>query len=509
MLMKSLSILLFLLFAFSAYSQNPNDCGFALQICGNSSIGLEPAGVGEDEFLLSGNTAPACYSFNNNTIWLLFQFDEAGTFTFDLIPDNPGDDYDFAVYGPNVSCTSLGSAIRCSSTNPQGAGVTADTGLNIDEIDTTEGPGSDGNGYLKFIDVQAGDYYYVIVDRAHGSSGFSIDATGSAILPQQPTANDVSDLLSCDITGDVDGFTEFNFDDLIPQIIGDQTNLEVTFHQSLNDANIGINDLEISYTNKENPETIFYRVVNNNSSCVDVNDFKIEVPTEFEIALPQDLFVCQNSSSVSLSTDAGYAYYQWSTGEEGPDLNSIEISEVADYSVIVTNENGCRAFQSTTTIGSEIASIKEINVKDLSGEENSVEVVAEGIGDYEYSLDDMAYQDSNIFLNLPNNYYTVWVRDKKGCGIVSEAFLVLDYPKFFTPNNDGFNDFWKITGISEFPGSKIFIYDRYGKLLKDLRISSRGWDGVFNGKELPTSDYWFTLELDDGREIKGNFTLKR
>lgn len=508
--MKYIHHIILFLVSCTIIAQNPNDCGFALQVCGNSSFGLEPAGVGFDEFSLSSNIAPGCYSFNNNTIWLMFQFDEPGTFSFDLIPLNGIDDYDFAVYGPNVSCSALGTPIRCSSTNPQNAGVSANTGLSLDENDLTEGPGPDGNGYLRYIDVQANDIYFVLVDRAHGSDGFSIEVTGTAVLPQQPTAAPVSDLATCDTFGEVDGHSTFDLEKLISEITGSQSNISVSFHENLNDANIGINNLNSSYINTSNPQTIYYRVVNNNSQCVDIDEFDIEVNFPFEISLPQDIRVCRNLASVSLSTDAGFSYYQWNTGEEGPNLNTIQISEPGEYWVIATNENGCRGFTSTIAGGSETATINEIKVEGFNGAQNMVTVIVEGIGNYEYSLEeDSNYQDSNIFQGLPNNYYTVFVRDKNGCGYTSEKFLVLDYPKFFTPNGDGYNDFWKIIGISNFPGTRIYIFDRYGKLLKDLDPMGDGWDGFFGGERMPNSDYWFKLEMEDGRIIKGNFTLRR
>jgi gliding motility-associated-like protein len=71
------------------------------------------------------------------------------------------------------------------------------------------------------------------------------------------------------------------------------------------------------------------------------------------------------------------------------------------------------------------------------------------------------------------------------------------------------NDTWQITnGINE-TGNIIYIYDRYGKLLKQLSSDSSGWDGTFNGNKMPTSDYWFLLKRQNGVQYKGHFTLKR
>ncbi len=82
-------------------------------------------------------------------------------------------------------------------------------------------------------------------------------------------------------------------------------------------------------------------------------------------------------------------------------------------------------------------------------------------------------------------------------------------PKFFTPNNDGHNDLWQIGSITEYPNAAIYIFDRYGKLLARMSSQSNGWDGTFNDQPLPSSDYWFKVNLDNGNIISGHFTLKR
>ena len=136
-----------------------------------------------------------------------------------------------------------------------------------------------------------------------------------------------------------------------------------------------------------------------------------------------------------------------------------------------------------------------------------------GEGDYEYAIDTIngPYQDSNLFENVAPGIHTVFIRDKNNCGIVEDNVAVIGFPKFFTPNNDGYNDTWQIYGITD-PSqaeSIIYIFDRYGKLLKELNPQSKGWDGTFNGQMLPSSDYWFHVKLQDGRIFKSHFTLKR
>ncbi len=84
----------------------------------------------------------------------------------------------------------------------------------------------------------------------------------------------------------------------------------------------------------------------------------------------------------------------------------------------------------------------------------------------------------------------------------------LPFPKFFTPNNDTYNDYWTIDFAYLAPNTGIKIFDRYGKLIKEL-VSNGTWDGTFLGQELPASDYWFTVTRLNGTEYRGHFSLKR
>ncbi|PJJ07117.1 gliding motility-associated-like protein [Flavobacterium sp. 1] len=85
---------------------------------------------------------------------------------------------------------------------------------------------------------------------------------------------------------------------------------------------------------------------------------------------------------------------------------------------------------------------------------------------------------------------------------------VLPYPKFFTPNNDGFNDHWTIDFAYLAPKSTIRIFDRYGKLIKEL-TPDISWDGNYQNLPLPSTDYWFVVTRLNGTEFKSHFSLKR
>ena len=140
---------------------------------------------------------------------------------------------------------------------------------------------------------------------------------------------------------------------------------------------------------------------------------------------------------------------------------------------------------------------------------------------FEFSLDNGPWQTNEanngvyLFEDVSAGEHTITVREIHGCGETSITILILDYPLFLTPNNDGFNDTWNIYGISDQPDAIIYIFDRYGKLLKQLSPTGSGWDGTLNGYPLPSSDYWFSVEyrevnnLNTKKQFKGHFTLKR
>lgn len=134
--------------------------------------------------------------------------------------------------------------------------------------------------------------------------------------------------------------------------------------------------------------------------------------------------------------------------------------------------------------------------------------------DYLYQLNDGSFQKSPVFENVSAGYHSVTVQDAAGCGnaITKNNILVIDYPRFFTPNNDGYNDTWNISPLKDQSASRIYIYDRYGKLLKEISTKGTGWNGTYKGQLLPATDYWFTVEYEEQgivKKFKSHFSLKR
>ncbi len=336
-------------------------------------------------------------------------------------------------------------------------------------------------------------------------------------LEASTTASNNASMQACDDDGTEDGFTEFNLVDANTIVLaGSPAGLNLMYYETYEDALLETNPLGNTFTNTIAFNQTIYGRVENLNGCYGISEIELtvfELPnieTEFETKY------CLNFFPDTIILDGGIIndspsnyFYDWSTGEN---TTEIEVNEPGTYTVRVTNTNGCFKDRTITVLPSNIATITNIEVVDAT-ENNSIAVMVTGEGDYEYALNDMngPYQDNPLFQNVKPGVYTVYVRDKNNCGISEAQVSVIGFPKFFTPNSDTVNDYWQIDGISsQFQAnSAILIFDRYGKLLKELDPLSPGWDGNYNGAKLPTSDYWFKVKLEDGRTFTSHFTLKR
>ncbi|MBT8257983.1 MAG: T9SS type B sorting domain-containing protein, partial [Bacteroidia bacterium] len=185
------------------------------------------------------------------------------------------------------------------------------------------------------------------------------------------------------------------------------------------------------------------------------------------------------------------------------------------YSVVVTDlMSGCQSSDSTTVTESGPPVVTAEVTTLAFADDHVIQATATGPGVYEYSLDGGPWQESGTFTGVSAGEHIVTARDVNGCGIGVVQVLVIDYPKFFTPNGDGYHDTWNIVGISSIPGAKIYIFDRFGKLLKQLSPLGEGWNGTYNGELMPSDDYWFAVYYNEPRdnsnkEFRAHFTLKR
>ena len=336
------------------------------------------------------------------------------------------------------------------------------------------------------------------------------------LMVSTTAANDAT-IEVCDDDGTEDGLHSFNLSDANTSVLtGINTNLSITYYASYQEALLETQPLPNNYTNTTPYSQIVYARVEDDNACYGINEVELIVHTLPHLEDDTSLLYCLNFYPELITLNAGVIgdlpnnyYYNWSTNET---TYEIQVNEIGTYTVTVTNTNGCSKTRTITVVPSNIATIDTIDIADASTN-NIVTINASGEGDYEYALnsENGPYQDSPIFENVPPGLHTVYVRDKNNCGIVEDAISVIGFPKFFTPNGDAHNPTWHVYGINT-PNqvrSKIHIFDRFGKLITQLDPQGPGWDGTYNGRNMPSNDYWFYVILQDGREFRSHFTLKR
>ncbi len=326
-----------------------------------------------------------------------------------------------------------------------------------------------------------------------------------------PFANVPPDLENCD--DDFDGVAVFDLSVQDSTILGtqDPLNFTISYHGSLTDAENDENNLG-NLHNAENEEVIFARIEDNLTGCFNITQFQTIVHPRPTIDIPDIVYYCNDEPSliISANTNEFTDTYLWSNGETTPEIE-IDITQVGDYWVTVTTQYGCETTHEFSVSNSEPANIEFTTTVDFSNP-NSITIDISGIGNYVFSLDGGEPQQSNFFNDVAPGLHTVTVRDVNGCTDVTKEVFVIDVPLFVTPNGDGYFDTWHVIGIEQLPGTIVYIFDRYGKLIKTLLHTSQGWNGTYNGYMMPASDYWFFADVKkDGTqfEFRGHFTLRR
>jgi gliding motility-associated-like protein len=337
---------------------------------------------------------------------------------------------------------------------------------------------------------------------------FGCFAISEVTLTTSTTSVVIPTIALCDEDDNADGIIIINLNNEVsPTILANftGTGLQVFYYTSDAEAQTQSNALPNLYTNLDPFSFEIFARVTDGVNCLGILPITFQIntfePDDFET---EELSLCENESYF-IEVSSIFVSYLWNTGEVTP---RITISETGTYTVTVTNSDGCAATKTFIITPSNVATITSISIFDFAGSQNTVQINYTGLGDYQFSLDGNFFQDSPIFTNVEPGEYVVIIDDKNGCGSVSQQIFVLDYPRFFTPNGDGFNDVWEIKNFFE-PNAKIYIFNRFGKFLKEIRANQPGWDGFFDGTPLPASDYWFSLFLENGRNIKGHFSLKR
>ena len=456
----------------------------------------------------------------------------------DWLEVTPGEDYYLLInnfsninsgfsiqFSGNIFVTNPNDALDCSIINNLlGPPVSACENETI-ILDATT---SNASQYTWFKDE--GNGFSTIVNE----NGATLQATTSAnyrVEVQRPTSTIISDVQvffspipvahPVDDEASCANLDVIEFSQKDADVLGSQNAAQfvVSYHASQPDAINGVNVLPEQYPTPSGSQTIYVRVSSiDNPKCFDASQnfqlINLETP---ELNFPQETFLCASNESIIIgpeSSNANYTY-SWDSGET---TSNIEVFQAGSYTLTATytvSGLSCSDSRTVDVSASSPPKITDIKIADLSNN-NIVTIIAEGPNLLEYRLDDGDYQESNIFSRVLPGEHTVTVNDPQGCGAVSENIVVIGFPKFFTPNNDGANDVWHISGLELLDDPSVSIFDRYGKLIVKLDGASLDWAGTFRGTILPESDYWFRLTFKDNRGqtveakyIENHFSLKR
>jgi gliding motility-associated-like protein len=359
------------------------------------------------------------------------------------------------------------------------------------------------------------------------NSGFSPNCSDETsftvtIIPE-PIAYPVTlnERTICDEDGNNNGVTDFNLTSLNATILATQTGAEfsISYYESFDDATNENNAITIS-----DVATIYVRV--NNSLAPDCFDIKPIAIIVHKLPEPNsvDGIVCIDSETgtllnpylITTGLPTSTHTFQWfdELGNVIGTSNNYQAILPGEYSVIATNTTtGCSSEEVFVTVSQSEPAVIAYSISEDFSPNQTVVVSATGTGgNYEYQLDDNAYQSSPIFNNVSPGIHTISVRDINGCGKTTTEAIVVYYPHYFTPNGDGVHEYWNIYDLRDQEVSIIEIYDRFGKLMKQIKPSGQGWDGTYNGKQVPADDYWFVINYQKdtkNKEFRAHFSLKR
>nr|WP_299384661.1 T9SS type B sorting domain-containing protein [Allomuricauda sp.] len=451
---------------------------------------------GEDYLLLINN-------FSNSNTGFSIQF------TGQIWDTNPTDALDCSIINnllgpPIAACVGDMVALDATTSGATSYEWYADTGSGFTLISGENGP---------TLDITSSAQYRVVVVTSSGTVISDVQAVFSAI----PTTNPVADEIVCHTP---DMIFDLNAKDA--EALGAQNPAEyvVSYHASASDATLGAQPLTKQYVKASGLETIYVRVASMASpDCFDASEsFDINALETPNPTFSTEVTLCDGATGVTIGeTMPNPSYsYAWDNGATTP---NIMVSTEGDYTVTITHSHGGVDCSKDRTV-SVVTSYSPIISVDVAFENlqpvNTVTILNDVDGDFEYRLDDGPYQDSMVFDEVLPGAHTVTARDIHGCSEVTENFVVVGFAPIFSPNGDVLNETWQIDGLSVLDSPVVTIYDRYGKLIWEMTEFSPGWDGSFKGMPLPSTDYWFKLSYLDtdgnriyAKHLQSHFSLRR
>ena len=353
--------------------------------------------------------------------------------------------------------------------------------------------------------------YYAAKETINGCESDDRFAVLATIVSPTLAVNNIS-VVVCDNLNDDEEVIDFT---IYESLLTNCSDCNFNFFTSQSGAENYYEDEHIVESTNYNwsiDNPIIYVRIDSADYCYQIAEIAVRLQATPIIDIPDFIGMCEGDNEITIDAGNGFENYLWSTGETTQNI-SILTADIGSYSVTVTQDYtaySCSTTKDFEVVLSNEAMIQNIEIEDWMDTNNSITVNLSNlsVGDYEFSLNDITYQDENVFTRLSIGEYTIYARDKNGCGTITKNIYILNAPKYFTPNGDGFHDTWSIMYSETEETLDIKIYDRYGKLLKTLDKNS-SWDGSYKGKNMPTSDYWFVVTRSNSRNYTGHFTLKR
>jgi len=368
---------------------------------------------------------------------------------------------------------------------------------SIGNAQTGQNPISDANNYENSSNGEV--IYLVVGDEVACNTIVEITLDVSINPDGTNFSHEICDIVLSSID------VWMSLEDLKAEILQNFQNESLEYYFTLEDAISQSNPLTIDTTppslSQSNFFGVFYRV-SNDFDCLAIGYIEFDILPSFEEE-NKVLDFCPSEGALLLTPDELYSTYEWSTGETTP---GITITEPGAYTVDLVTLGGCDSRLLFTVNEVEIVNV-EIEVNDFQ-QYNSIVVNSASDSSLLYSINGgLSFQESPVFDNLPPGIYNLVISglDDTSCNNTNRFIEVRGAPRYFTPNGDGTHDFWHVNNPENYEGMIITIFDRYGKQLFQMNNRSRGWNGTYAGRLMPTNAYWYRIEY----EGDGHFTLVR
>ncbi len=282
----------------------------------------------------------------------------------------------------------------------------------------------------------------------------------------------------CD--NDISGSESVNLNDY-KNLFTTDPGVTLTFHATLANAQAGTN--AISPIQTITSTSTFYIRFTSATECPNTGVLTLNLKTPKKSDRLKDQIVCPNEL-VTLDAGPGFTSYTWSTGAT---TQTVTVGAGSYY--VDLGFNGCiyRQYVNITTV--QPPTITKIEVSGY----NATVFASGGTPPYQYSLNGIDYQSSNVFTGLSRGMHTAYVLGADGCSPVVKEFLILNLINAITPNGDGLNDVLNYSDLRIKQDVSIEVVDRYGAPVYRSADKNYVWDGKVNGRPLSTGTYWYLL----------------